>query len=85
MSPRPRFETLEPARRSAILDAAAEEFAARGFEAASYNRIIERAGTSKGAMYYYFEDKADLFTTVVAEAAEQALGHAADLGQTTGG
>ena len=30
-----------------------------------YNRIIERAGISKGAMYYYFADKDDLFRTVL--------------------
>ena len=31
----------------------------------AYNRIIERAGISKGAMYYYFADKQDLFATVL--------------------
>ena len=29
------------------------------------NRILEAAQMSKGAAYYYFEDKADLFCTVV--------------------
>ncbi len=63
--PRPRFDKLEPKRRDAILDAAADEFAAAGFEAASFNRIIRAAGVSKGAMYYYFDDKRDLFATCV--------------------
>ena len=66
---RPRFEKLDPQRQEEILAAAADEFAARGFEGASLNRIIERAGTSKGALYYYFDDKAD----VLATAAEQAV------------
>lgn len=63
--PTKRFESLSPERRAVLLEAAAAEFAAHGFEAASFNRIIERAGTSKGAIYYYFEDKADLYATVV--------------------
>ena len=58
--PLPRFQNLDQLRKRAILTAAAEEFGERGFAAASYNRIIERAGISKGAMYYYFADKDDL-------------------------
>ena len=60
-----------------ILDAATEEFASLGFEGASYNRIIERSGVSKGAMYYYFDDKEDLYLTVLSHAiqsAREALG-----------
>lgn len=63
--PRPRFHRLDPERQRRILDVAAEEFADHGFEGASYNRIIERAGLSKGAMYYYFDDKADLYASVL--------------------
>jgi AcrR family transcriptional regulator len=63
--PRPRFENLDPDRREQILAAAANEFAARGYSAASLNRIIEDAGISKGSLYYYFDDKADLLATVV--------------------
>lgn len=63
--PLPRYENLPEPRRRSILDAAAEEFGERGFASASYNRIIERAGISKGAMYYYFSDKDDLFRTVL--------------------
>lgn len=67
----PRFQNLDEPRRTAILAAAAEEFGERGFDAASYNRIIERAGISKGAMYYYFADKDDLFRTVLGVALSQ--------------
>lgn len=63
--PRPRFTALDPERRQAILDAAIEEFARDGFDGASYNQIIARAGISKGAMYYYFDDKADLYLTAL--------------------
>ena len=45
--------------------AAALEFAQKGFEGASFNQIIEAAEISKGAAYYYFDDKTDLYTTVI--------------------
>ncbi|MCC6877225.1 MAG: TetR/AcrR family transcriptional regulator [Sandaracinaceae bacterium] len=61
----PRFEKLDEPRKKSILAAAAEELNERGFEGASYNHIIERAGISKGAMYYYFADKDDLYRTVL--------------------
>ena len=71
--PLPRFLKLDPADRAPILDAATREFAEHGFEGASQNRIIEASGISKGAMYYYFADKADLYGTVVDRAVAQML------------
>lgn len=68
--PRPRFGRLHPDKRRRILAVAAQEFAARGFENASLNRIIDHAGISKGAAYYYFDDKADLFATVIRDGLE---------------
>lgn len=69
---RARFDNLEPERQEAILSVAADEFAAHGYTGASLNRIIEAAGISKGSLYYYFDDKADLFASVV-EATMQRL------------
>ncbi|MEZ4382369.1 MAG: TetR/AcrR family transcriptional regulator [Nannocystaceae bacterium] len=69
--PRPRFTALDPDKRRAILEAAADEFARDGFDGASYNQIIARAGISKGAMYYYFDDKADLYLTTVGDVIER--------------
>ncbi len=63
--PSPRFHRLSPAKRDRLLAAAAAEFAAHGFDGASLNRIIGEAGMSKGAVYYYIEDKADLFQAVI--------------------
>jgi AcrR family transcriptional regulator len=71
--PLPRFQKLDPARRRSLLDAAAGEFAAHGYGGASLNRAIERAGLSKGVFYYYFDDKADLFATVLERAWEAIL------------
>lgn len=76
-----RFEKLAADKRERILDAAAQEFAAQGFEGASVNRILERAQMSKGAAYYYFADKADLFGAAVSYASEyiQLAGMVVDL------
>jgi AcrR family transcriptional regulator len=63
--PRPRFENLSPERREQMLEVAGQEFAQHGYDGASLNHILEAAGVSKGAAYYYFDDKADLFVTVV--------------------
>ncbi len=70
---RARFDKLPAEKQEALLAAAADEFAARGYESASLNRIIERAGSSKGSLYYYFDDKADLLRTVVERAQAQTL------------
>jgi AcrR family transcriptional regulator len=63
--PRPRFSRVDPAKRRVILEAAASEFAAHGFERASLNHIIDALGLSKGVFYYYFDSKADLFGAVI--------------------
>jgi AcrR family transcriptional regulator len=68
-----RFENLEPERRGRLIRVAAEEFAGRGYEGASVNRIAEGAGMSKGSLYYYFEDKADLYATVVERATARMI------------
>jgi AcrR family transcriptional regulator len=62
--PRPRFHRLSAENQYRLIEAAAREFASHGYERASLNRIIAAAGISKGALYYYFDDKADLFVTV---------------------
>lgn len=71
--PLQRFKKLPPERQAEILRAAADEFGERGYEAASYNQIIEKAGVSKGAMYYYFEDKLDLYVTVIEDVQARAM------------
>lgn len=63
--PRTRFQKLSSERRAEILEAAAAEFAEHGYEKASLNGILGAVSLSKGSFYYYFDDKADLFATVV--------------------
>ena len=62
-----RQERLDDAKRERLMEAAMEEFAERGIESASYNKIIERSGLSKGTVYYYFDNKDSLLLTVLDE------------------
>jgi AcrR family transcriptional regulator len=50
--------------RDALVDAAAEVFARRGFEGASLDEIAETAGFTRGAIYKNFGGKEDLFLAV---------------------
>lgn len=80
---RPRFDKLPTEKREQIMLIAAKEFAASGYEGASLNKILEQAGISKGAAYYYFDDKADLFLTVIHHYSAFVFDHAL-LGRLTG-
>ena len=53
--------------RRQILDAAFEEFYKNGFQGSSINRIVDQAGTTKGALFHHFRGKNDLGYTVVRE------------------
>jgi AcrR family transcriptional regulator len=53
------------ARREAILEAALDEFSARGFAAARLEDVARRAGVAKGTIYLYFDDKEALFQELV--------------------
>src|SRR5262245_55767957 len=52
-------------RREAILDAALEEFATRGFAATRLDDVARRAAVAKGTIYLYFDDKESLFQELV--------------------
>jgi len=53
------------ARRNSILDAALDEFSARGFAAARLDDVAKRAGIAKGTIYLYFADKESLFQELI--------------------
>jgi AcrR family transcriptional regulator len=63
-----------------LIEAAIAEFAERGFDAASYNKIIEHSGLSKGTVYYYFDNKDSLLTTVLNEVCQRFEEAVGDLG-----
>jgi AcrR family transcriptional regulator len=51
--------------RDALVDAAAEVFARRGFEGATLEEIAETAGYTRGAIYKHFDGKEELFFAVL--------------------
>ena len=53
------------ATRSALLDAAEQLFQERGVSRTSLNDIAVAAGTTRGAIYWHFKDKADLFNAMM--------------------
>ena len=58
------FYSLEHEKQKHIIDAAMEEFGEKGFKHASTNSIVEKAGISKGMLFYYFGSKEELFDFV---------------------
>ncbi|MFI6290425.1 TetR/AcrR family transcriptional regulator [Nonomuraea sp. NPDC050790] len=59
------------ATRTALLDAAREEFAAHGIAGARVDRIAERAGVNKERIYGHFGNKEKLFDAVITEALDE--------------
>lgn len=53
------------ATREALLDAAEEVFFAKGVARTSLEQIARHAGLTRGAVYWHFKDKADLFKALV--------------------
>jgi TetR/AcrR family transcriptional regulator len=51
--------------RSAILDAALTLFAARGYDAAGVQEIVEAAGITKPTLYHYFGSKQGLLQALI--------------------
>ncbi len=52
------------ATRTALIDAALELFAERGYAAVPAEEIVRAAGVTRGALYHHFQDKKDLFRAV---------------------
>lgn len=69
---------LSAERRRRLLEVAAREFAARGYEQASLNAIIREAGMRKSSFYHFVGSKAALFDAVVREAMTE-LAHLLDI------
>ncbi len=53
------------ATRHSLLDAAEHLFQERGVSRTSLNDIATAAGTTRGAIYWHFKDKADLFNAMM--------------------
>jgi AcrR family transcriptional regulator len=57
----------------AILEAAAQVFAAAGYDDGTTNRIAERAGVSIGSLYQYFPNKNALLVALVEREVESGM------------
>src|ERR1700749_210353 len=55
----------DSAKRRQIVEGARNVFLAQGFDAASMNDIARAAGLSKGTLYVYFNNKEELFESIV--------------------
>ena len=62
--PSSQFLSLARAKQDVIVAAGLAEFAAHGYDLASTNRIVRRAGISKGVLFKYFADKEAFFLYV---------------------
>lgn len=56
-----------PPARERLVRTALRLFAERGYGGVSNREIVEACGLTKGAIYWYFESKEDLFRTVLSE------------------
>ncbi len=61
----------ESERRGQILRSARAVFIEKGFVSARVEDVAKRAGLSKGAVYFYFSSKRELFLALVREEHEQ--------------
>jgi AcrR family transcriptional regulator len=77
-----RSSPLRGTARERLLDAAADLFAERGFRGASVDDIAAQAGLTKGALYWNFKSKDELFFALVEERVDRPLRALMDL---TGG
>ncbi len=58
-------EKTDPDTRKAIVEASTRLFTKRGYHGTSVSQIAEATGLTKGALYWYFKGKEDLFLTVL--------------------
>jgi AcrR family transcriptional regulator len=61
-------------RRAAIVEAALDEFIARGFAATRLDDVARRAGVAKGTIYLHFKDKESMFEELISTAIVPLIG-----------
>src|SRR6202165_6319666 len=74
--PKPLSNRAERAaeRREAIIEAALDEFIARGFTATRLDDVAKRAGVAKGTIYLHFKDKESMFEELIRTALVPLIG-----------
>lgn len=58
---------IEYEKRTLLIEAAKKEFREKGYNKASLRSICSKAGVTTGALYFFFENKAELFSAIVDE------------------
>ena len=71
--PTDTFFRLPEEKRTRILEGAWSEFTAVPYAEASINRIVQTSRIPRGSFYQYFEDKNDLFLTLIDEIRDRFL------------
>jgi TetR/AcrR family transcriptional regulator, regulator of autoinduction and epiphytic fitness len=69
----PRESPRESIKTAQILRGAMQEFLARGYAAASMDRVATAAGVSKATIYTHFGDKETLFKSLVEQMAKERM------------
>lgn len=59
------FESLPEEKRENIITICLEEFGENGYDKASTNAIVKKAGISKGILFHYFGNKKNLFLYIL--------------------
>ena len=62
------------AGHQALLDAAREEFAERGFAGTSIRSLADRAGISMSVLYHYYRSKQELIEAIILEQIDEYFG-----------
>jgi TetR/AcrR family acrAB operon transcriptional repressor len=57
--------------RQAVIESALDVFSEKGYAKATFDEIAARAGFTKGAVYWYFRNKADLVSALIVEYMER--------------
>jgi TetR/AcrR family transcriptional regulator, regulator of autoinduction and epiphytic fitness len=73
LSPDPARSPRESSKTAQILQGAMQEFLARGYAAASMDRVAAAAGVSKATVYSHFGDKEKLFKALVEQMAQRRM------------
>lgn len=71
-----------PDTRSRLLAAAERVFAAKGYTGATLDEVAAAAGLTKGAVYWHFASKADLYMALVEERSRRQIAEAAQMVQS---
>jgi len=64
------FLNLDKEKQERIINAGLSEFASKGFQDASTNKIVNEANISKGSLFHYFNGKKDFYVYLIDYARE---------------